>query len=275
MSRAAPGSKASEVVVVRNPVDYRRNRCRTGSCSALVLTVLASSVLAGVGHAGEDLVDGDRGVAEGSDAAVACAEGVGEATARRVQARYDGIRDLQADFEQVSQSASFGGEPLMDSAPKTGRVVFAKPGKMRWTYAAPDASVVVSDGQTLWIHDVGGGTATRLEVTAGYLSGAALSFLLGDGKILDAFFVRATACRGEIITLDLTPMSDASYERLGLVANTTSGDIVETSVVDLFGNRTQIRFLGIEVNRAPPADFFEFEVPEGVEFIDYAGSPAG
>ena len=203
----------------------------------------------------------------------ACAEGVGEQTARRVQARYDGIRDLQADFEQASQSASFAGEPLMDSAPKTGHVVFAKPGKMRWTYAAPDASVVVSDGKNLWIHDVEGGTATRLEVTEGYLSGAALQFLLGDGKILDEFAVEAIACASNQVTLDLVPKSDASYERLGLVADAASGDILSTSIVDLFGNRTEIQFQKIQVNLEPGADVFDFAVPDGVEVIDYAGTP--
>jgi outer membrane lipoprotein carrier protein len=205
----------------------------------------------------------------------ACADGVGEQTARRVQARYDGIRDLQAEFEQASQSVSFAGEPLMDSAPKTGHVVFAKPGKMRWTYGAPDPSVVVSDGKTLWIYDVDGGTATRLEVAEGYLSGAALQFLLGDGKILDEFEVEATDCASGRITLDLVPKSDASYERLGLVADPASGDILETSIVDLFGNRTEIKFRELEVNREPAADVFEFDLPDGVELIDYAGSLTG
>ena len=204
-----------------------------------------------------------------------CAEGAGEATARLVQSRYEGIRDLEADFSQRSQSASFAGAPLMDSDPKTGRVVFAKPGKMRWTYAAPDPSVVVSDGSTLWIYDVEGGTATRLEVTAGYLSGAALQFLLGDGNILEEFEVAAISCSGDRVSLDLTPRVDASYERLGLVANQKTGDIEETLVVDLFGNRTEIRFEAVEVNQGPEASVFQFEVPEGVELIDYAGSPTG
>ena len=203
-----------------------------------------------------------------------CAEGVAEARARTVQARYDGIRDLSARFEQRSESATFAGSPLMDDAAKKGDVVFAKPGRMRWTYAEPDPSVVVSDGDVLWIHDVSGGTATRVEVTAGYLTGAALQFLLGDGQILESFDVLATACEGEVVHLDLMPREESSYERLGLVA-TAEGDITETSITDLFGNRTTIRFEDIVVNRAPAAEVFEFEPPEGVEVIDYAAAPGG
>ena len=59
---------------------------------------------------------------------------------------------------------------------------------------------------------------------------------------------------------------------LGLVADSTTGDIRETSVVDLFGNRTEIRFEGVEINQSPESAVFQFDVPEGVELIDYHGT---
>ena len=203
-----------------------------------------------------------------------CRAEAGPETAARVQARYDGIRDLAADFEQESRSASFGGQPLMNGDIKRGQVAFAKPGRMRWRYAEPEPSLVVSDGTTMWIHDVEGGTATRLEVTAGFLSGAALQFLLGDGKLLDTFEVEAERCDDARVELTLRPLEDASYERLGLVADAKTGDILETSVVDLFGNVTVIRFSGMEVDESPPDETFTFDPPEGVELIDYAAGAA-
>jgi outer membrane lipoprotein carrier protein len=202
-----------------------------------------------------------------------CAAGTGVSTARLIQSRYEGIRDIHANFVQTNESATFAGQPLMAPEPKSGRVIFAKPGKMRWSYLLPEPSVVVSDGQILWIYDVEGESITRLEVTAGYLSGAALQFLLGDGQILESFEVEATACQEDHITLDLTPKAEATYERLGLVADRVSGDIVATSVLDLLGNLTEIRFSEIEINRDPKAETFKLEIPEGVEVIDYAGSP--
>ncbi|MEZ7981318.1 MAG: outer membrane lipoprotein carrier protein LolA [Myxococcota bacterium] len=203
----------------------------------------------------------------------ACQEGQAETTARTVQARYDGIRDLAAGFEQESQSATFGGSALMNDTVKRGSVVFSKPGKMRWTYGDPEPSVVVSDGSTLWIYDVAGATATRLDVTAGYLTGAALQFLLGDGKILEEYDVSALECSDARVVLDLLPLEDATYERLGLVAEPKTGDILETSVVDLFGNVTVIRFQDVAVNQSPDAKTFVFEAPEGVEVINYAAIP--
>lgn len=202
----------------------------------------------------------------------ACEEGLADRTAHKIQKRYEGIRDLRADFEQRNTSATFEGEALMKSEPRRGKVVFAKPGKMRWTYDPPEASVVVSDGKTLWIHDVEARTVARLAVTEGYLSGAALQFLLGDGKILESFRVSAVECDAAEVTLDLLPREDASYERLGLVADRETGSVVATSVTDLFGNQTWIRFERLEENRNPQPDTFVLKIPEGVEVIDYAES---
>ena len=203
-----------------------------------------------------------------------CPDGEAQKAAAQIQTRYEGIRDIHANFVQTSESATFEGQPLMTPEAKKGTVVFAKPGKMRWTYLSPEQSVVVSDGHTLWIYDVDARSVTRFEVTSGFLSGAALQFLLGDGQILESFDVRATGCDGDIVTLDLTPKAEATYERLGLVANRKTGDVIGTSVLDAFGNRTDIRFDGIEVNRDPDSSIFEFKAPEGVEVIDYAGSQA-
>ena len=201
-----------------------------------------------------------------------CPPGIAVATANQIQTRYEGIRDIHADFEQTNESASFAGQPLMSTEAKTGRVVFAKPGKMRWTYLRPEPSVVVSNGNVLWIYDVDGKSITRLEVTAGFLSGAALQFLLGDGNLLESFEVEALACDGDRITLGLIPKAEATYERLGLEADAESGDVLGTSVLDLFGNLTEIRFSGTQLNLDPSSKTFELEIPDGVELIDYADS---
>ena len=222
---------------------------------------------------------GSRPAADASgEAAVAnsCAPDAGKAAALRIQAHYEDVRDLSARFTQRSRSASFGGEALMSPEAKTGQVVFAKPGKMRWTYEAPEKSVVVSNGRSLWVYDVAAKTVTKLEVTAGFLSGAALQFLLGDGQILDSFEVSAQRCTNERVVLDLIPKEDATYEKLGLVADPTSGNVLATSVLDLFGNLTEIEFEQARFNVGPGAETFEFEAPEGVEVLDYgAGGSAG
>jgi len=130
--------------------------------------------------------DTNRGAGEQTDL-VACAA----RTATRVQKRYEGVRDLQANFTQTTRPAG-----ALPSAPThaKGRLVFAKPGKMRWSYEEPEPSLVVSDGTTLWIYDPAFEEVQRLPVGEGLLSGAAIQFLLGDGDIFRAFQVKALHC---------------------------------------------------------------------------------
>ncbi len=238
---------------MRNPI--RLPLLTTGSSFLLAIAVMSAPL-----HAEEES---------------ACAVGTGEAIARLIQMRYEGIRAIRADFAQTNESATFGGEPLMSPERKTGEVLFAKPGKMRWTYQTPEQSVVVSNGSTLWIYDVEAESVTRLAVTSGFLSGAAVQFLLGDGVILETFDVRASRCGARRVSLDLVPKTDATYERLGLVADPSTGEVLATSVLDLFGNLTRIEFSEIETNLAPDQEAFEFEAPEGVEVIEYDASPTG
>lgn len=239
---------------------------------ALLATFLLLSV---VGILAPAVVSSSEPDAKSKTDGCASEQGLGKHMAKRIQRRYDGIRDLRARFEQTSESATFGGTPLMTAEKKQGHVVFAKPGRMRWSYEEPERSEVVSNGTTLWIYDVEARSATRLAVTAGFLSGAALQFLLGDGKILESFEVEVRDCDAERVTLDLVPRREASYERLGLVADRDSGDVVATSVLDLFGNLTRIRFEQIEVNLGPEREIFELSVPEGVEIIEYEAVPGG
>ncbi len=191
-----------------------------------------------------------------------CAERI----ALRVQAHYDGVRDLSARFEQSSRMASLGASSAGASA--QGRVVFSKPGRMRWAYESPEPSLVVTDGETLWTWDPGLGEAQKVTVGRGFLSGAAIQFLLGEGEVLETFEVRAESCEGEPVVLQLLPLDPASYERLTMEVDPASGLVRASEVVDLFGNVTRVAFADVKINTDPPADTFRFEPPEGATVIE-------
>lgn len=203
--------------------------------------------------------------ADSASDAQACAERAVEA----VQQRYRRLADLRARFEQTTRAVALGSAAAATQR-ASGRVWFAKPGKMRWSYEEPEPSLMVSDGRTLWLYDPTLGEAQRLPVGEGALSGAAIQFLLGEGDIHAAFEVRPEACDEASASLTLVPREPASYERLGIRADPRTGDVLETRIVDLLGNATEVRFSELEANRDPPADVFTFEVPEGVRVIDLA-----
>jgi outer membrane lipoprotein carrier protein len=183
----------------------------------------------------------------------------------RVQARYDGMRELEARFTQRTMSAL---SPNGDVT--TGHVALAKPGKMRWSYEAPEPSLVVSDGATLWIYDPRAREAQKLAVGEQFLSGAAFQFLLGSGRIADTFRVQADRCDAPRAKLTLVPKADATYESLELEIDAASGEARATAVVDLFGNRTEVEFSELRYDRGLPPSTFRFTPEPGVRVIDLA-----
>jgi outer membrane lipoprotein carrier protein len=184
-----------------------------------------------------------------------------------IQSRYESVQDFAARFEQVTRPAQLGAGSA-DPVASRGRVVVAKPARMRWSYETPEPSLVVSDGETLWIYDPAFGEAQRLPVDQGFLSGAAVQFLLGQGDMRRDFDISLDACDAERVQLLLVPREPASYEKLRVVASPESGDLERTEVHDLLGNVTAVSFHDVEFNRDPPADTFRFVPPEGVSVVD-------
>ena len=210
---------------------------------------------------------GASGAAPGSAPAADCLE----RAVHLVQERYEGIRDLRARFRQTSHSVALGAGRPGATSTTSGRVVFAKPGRMRWSYEDPEPSLVVSDGTTLSLYDPARGELQRLAVGEGYLSGAAIQFLLGEGDLRREFEVSALVCEPAAFELDLLPREPATYERLRVRIDPASGNVVATTVIDLLGNRTEVAFEGIEVDTRPGPEVFRIDPPEGTRVIDLAG----
>ncbi len=192
--------------------------------------------------------------------------------AGRVEQRYAKVGDLSAHFEQTTRRVALGG-PAGEAIVARGEVTFAKPGKMRWSYESPEPSLVVSDGSTLWIYDPKAREVQKLPLAAGYLSAAGVQFLLGEGKLHDEFRVTASGCSDSVVTLGLTPKREAQYERLELRVDRDSAAVRETTVVDLFGNRTTIAFDKLRENTKPGASSFEFIPPDGVRVLSVPIAP--
>lgn len=222
-------------------------RMRTGS-----LLALAGLLLGGAARADGDPTDRT------------CAEPV----VQRVQAYYDGIADFRARFVQTRA----GGVGL-PAAPSEGEVVLSKPGRMRWSYEKPDPSLLVSDGEVVWMYDPLLEEAQRLPAAGGVLTGAAVRFLMGEGDLLSSFRVSAVDCDAEPLVLSLLPKTDSGYEKLALEVDAERGRVLASTVHDLFGNRTRVAFDEVRVNTSPDDALFRFSPPEGVEVFDLTPPP--
>lgn len=198
------------------------------------------------------------------DAEASCADDV----ARRVQDHYQDVRGLTARFEQQSQVVSLGTGPGNPATASRGEVSFAKPGRMRWSYESPEPSLVVTDGEVLWLYDPEAREAQRLHAGQGFLSGAALQFLLGEGDMTRDFSVRALECGPDQARLSLVPRKEAPYERLELTVDARSGAVRETAVFDLVGNVTRVVFSDVRLDPGLADEAFQFVPPPGVKVVE-------
>jgi outer membrane lipoprotein-sorting protein len=110
-------------------------------------------------------------------------------------------------------------------------------------------------------------------VSGGFLSAAAVQFLLGEGRLAETFDVKATSCAPGRAVLDLHPRADAAYEHIEIAVERKTGWIQETTVYDLLGNRTHLAFSDLEPNAAAPAERFRFDPPAGVRVLKLDAEP--
>jgi len=213
------------------------------------------------------LIAGANGDSPAPSETVTSTTSCARAAAAKVQQHYDEVRDWSARFEQVTKSVVLGGGSLADDAPAVGQVIFEKPGKMRWTYESPP-SLVVSDGESLWIYDPASREAQKMSVSRGGLSGAALLFLMGEGDLNGAFDVESDECPAERVRLRLSPREPASYERLELLVDPETGQVLETTIHDILGNRTRVAFSAVRTDQKPPAETFRFDPEPGVRVTE-------
>lgn len=205
---------------------------------------------------------------EGSAPAPECSR----PAALRIQSFYESVRDLRAHFTQETRRAALGslGAGELEAS---GEVVFAKPGRMRWSYETPEPSLLVSDGDTVWVYDPAAAEAQKLPLGPAFLSGAAIQFLLGEGDLLADFDVSALDCTSRPLRLSLRPRGDAAYERLEVSMNAETGEVSETVVIDLLGNRTRIALSDVRINTDPDPAEFRFEPPAGVRVLEALPAP--
>lgn len=181
----------------------------------------------------------------------------------QVQARYDATRDFTAAVRQELVMAS-GGKSMTAS----GRVAFAKPGRMRWTLTEGASQVIVADGATLWFYEPEEQQVLKAPFQAAFRSSTPISFLTGVGRLRTDFEVTVDDPGSGPLRLRLQPRGDADLGTLLLTVDRDSYDIVGAEVTDPIGNVTRLQFSDLRRNVGLPAEEFRFDVPPGVDVVD-------
>ena len=182
-----------------------------------------------------------------------------------VQKNYEKVLTYEAEFIQKSYIK------MMDKTQDVkGTVTIKKPGKMKWSYGAPDTQILISDGSTLWLYVPDEEQATKVPIESIYSSNTPALFLAGKGKLMQTFNIESVNLDKDPIRITLTPKADdQALIRLQLFADKKNYQITGSTVYDKLGNKTEIRFSNIKTNREIPEKTFQFQAPANVEVLDY------
>ncbi|MEM9192819.1 MAG: outer membrane lipoprotein carrier protein LolA [Myxococcota bacterium] len=191
--------------------------------------------------------------------------------AAAVQSFYNQTKGVQADFYQTYY------HKLYDRYDRSrGRVVFAKPGKMRWNYSRPNGKIITSNGERLRIYEPGDegerGQCFERAMNEDQLP-QAFSFLTGTGRLEQDFRFRLLDPRRQGYedgyVLELRPREPTPhYDRILFYVmrqdGRPSGIVRRVLIVDASGNRNRFDFSNFQWNPRVNARTFDYQPPGGI-----------
>jgi len=190
---------------------------------------------------------------------------------KRLQARYEKTKDLQADFTQKTTIEGF--ERTMTSS---GKVYIKKPGRLRWNYLDPSAEDIYVQGDDVKVY-----VPEHKQVLVGKLthmaaSRAPLELLQGAAKLDASFEAEPTPGKsrgvGGIRLVTLVPKShDAeahgTVQRIVVEVFPKTYFIRSLSLHEVSGNVSNFEFSSLQSNIGLDDDLFVPKFPPDVEVV--------
>ena len=191
--------------------------------------------------------------------------------ARAVDAHYNHLRSLQADFTEIYRGE--GSERV-----ESGTLWLKKPRKMRWEYRSPKEKLFISDGQVVWFYLPAERQLRKTEFRKLDDLRSPLAFLLGKtklenelrglSKVIDQAPLGAgnTLLRG--VPKGVAAQSTAGHVNEVQLEITPSDQIVRIVLLEADGATTEFRFEGWKENPELNDSRFRFTPPPGVETVE-------
>jgi outer membrane lipoprotein carrier protein len=191
-----------------------------------------------------------------------------EQLSQKTQEIYEKTTDLKARFVQEVTIKS-----MKKTEKEEGVVTFKNPKMMLWDYQKPKAKKLVINAKTAWLYVPEDRMVYVQSAEDIYRSRIAVRFLSGLGKLSEDFHIRFTDDtprdkEGNYLLTLTAKESGSGIDRLYLVVDGKTFQIIQCRFDDAFGNTNRLRFSDIRLNTGASATLFTFKVPEGVEVVD-------
>jgi len=186
--------------------------------------------------------------------------------AKRLQARYEAIRDFSADFTHT-----YEGGILRKKTTERGTVLVKKPGKMRWTYTSPEEKLFVSDGRKLYAYVPADRQVTISTLPQADEAATPALFLMGRGHLLKDFtstIVEMPGAAAGSVAVQLMPRARVpEYESLTMVVDRQALTLRMLVARDAQAGTSTFTFANLKENVGLPDSRFTFTIPRGADVV--------
>ena len=183
-----------------------------------------------------------------------------------LQQKYSAINDFSAGFVHT-----YEGGVLRKKLTERGELLVKKPGRMRWTYSAPEEKVFVSDGERLYSYVPADRQVVVSAMPQGDEASTPILFLVGKGNLardFDAFPAAVEGAPAGSVSVRLTPKRpQREYAWLTLVVDARNLSLRMLQSADAQGGVSTFTFLDLKENVGIPDGRFVFKIPRGTDVI--------
>jgi outer membrane lipoprotein carrier protein len=166
----------------------------------------------------------------------------------------------RGEFVQRVLARSGSNQPV-----SSGRFIFQRPGKFRWSYDKPYEQLIVADGTRLVLYDKDLNQVTIRKLGAALPSSPA-SILFGSNDFEKEFEVTDAGASDGLEWVQAKPRAkDSTFERIEI--GFRDGLPSAMRLADNFGQVTQLTFARVERNPRLDADAFRFNPPKGADVL--------
>ena len=203
----------------------------------------------------------------------ACAQDTSATALKSLESFVKYTNSGRASFVQVVTSPAKDGQtPRVKTS--SGTFEFLRPNRFKFLYKKPFEQAIVSDGQTLWLHDVDLNQVTARKL-AQVLNGtpAAVIAAAADIKGLQADFTLSplpekSALAPGVQWIKAVPKTrDGQLQSIAVGLKTTDKgtELMALEILDSFGQLSVMTFSQFEINPALVSSSFQFKPPVGAD----------
>src|SRR5437868_279018 len=185
--------------------------------------------------------------------------------ARQVDARYNHLQTLTADFTEIYQGSGM-------ERTESGTLWLKKPGKMRWEYRSPEEKLFIGDGHDGWLYLPAGKQVRKSSMNKLDDIRSPLAFLLGKTKLEKelaglSFAPDIQTWHSDDVILRGIPRGMEDTLKQVVLEITPEHAIARILLYGTDDSITEYRFSNQKENVALPDTKFRFSPPPGTEVI--------